>query len=1325
MNLSKLKIWIFAVLSSFFVLLSIGQAFLIKRSSAFEFDPTKWIFCEVLGEEGADIIKAQRTDWLPFIFNSKSNLGDTDNPNYSVHNGVLKVAGYKINEKPRNEEANILERFGLAGTTYSSYKGEWKYYNIDPCKDENGKSKKAAGGHPFDEDYIVSQPYGMTPWAASSGMYGGGGHMGLDIVPVRLYPNNLGLIEKEDIPIYSMSDGVVHSIGEDPNAFGGYFIRIKNDEGMIGYFHNKQSSTKSHNLKVGDTVKTGDVIGFLGSTGTTSPNGVSCAYPCTHIHLEYNDASGKSVDPSFLIKGEGNALQQNDVVKVSDPVAGGKGGSSGGNTATPTSNDYGAFYEGRLEPLSTWGEIHSSVDVRTKEFARGHFVAFGKAFLNNLANILLWIVKFILTFVLALISLSLDDVSAILGFTTTGGGTNEFNKFQEGFVKQLFTGIFEPLVFIMVLMSAVYIFVLGIVRKQYRAAIGAFAQMMLAIVIGYAIFAIPSLITLPNRMATLVQALVISGVGTNIATDGPETLGLCETELSQPPKAPANGFTLDNPIAGNGYMESVTDYMKAVLGCRMYSEYLFKPFVKAQFGSEFKDLTAMKNVNSEWTGDYSVHLGGNKKIKNLGLYHVSVFSGYHSGTDGKIAPLVNGVHRDYYRIVDILANYDEDVFKGTGLSGNDNSSSSSSSGGGIPGNVQKFLEENGDMAKKLAEESGLYASVMLAMAGIESAWGASPSGDFNYFGIKCFNSNCKTGLTTNEVYGGQTVTIQDGFQNFESVEDGWKGYAKFLWGCGAGADFKGGLKKNSGTPEEAIEKIIKAGYATDPTYVQKAIDVINQYDLKKYDTSGKEPTKPGDYEPCANGGGNPGGGGDGSSGGDSEWTQDVPVPQLNPVLAEWDYWIGNRPGHKFGYTFLMLILVIIGSILPIMFGMIAAMYGIGITLLSILAPVFLTFGVWAGKGNRIMLQYLGSLLSLILKKAVATFLLVISVIIVSTIMSMINEIGFIGAMIYFIVISFVLWKNKDKIIEAVAKINIGKLNGTPAMDAIGKTGGIAKGVTKVGVTSVISGVQALRNSGNLRTAGRAMRNQARQATSDEMYKSKTGRATLMSVEKTRREKAKEAKLNESAAQLKCQGCGTQLKGSYFTSDKSGATLCEICASASGFENMTEQQINKDDTQYGKSTATTRSSGGMGAGSTGKSQRKHLAAKGELSRYHISNDELATDFKFNSVDDWNDVDKERLHKRIRDSIEIVNSDMNRAKKDNRALSDYYIPEPLRPYLPAAKMASIVSSDDKDAYARAVREAWLAWYRSIAFAKGGDVKEIEKEIENISGKSEEQS
>lgn len=80
-------------------------------------------------------------------------------------------------------------------------------------------------------------------------------HEGCDIMDEKNYPG--------EIPIVSVSDGIVTNLGW--LYLGGYRIGITDENNIYYYYAHLNSYAAS--LKVGDAVKAGQLLGFMGNTG--------------------------------------------------------------------------------------------------------------------------------------------------------------------------------------------------------------------------------------------------------------------------------------------------------------------------------------------------------------------------------------------------------------------------------------------------------------------------------------------------------------------------------------------------------------------------------------------------------------------------------------------------------------------------------------------------------------------------------------------------------------------------------------------------------------------------------------------------------------------------------------------------------------------------------------------------------------------------------------------------------------------------------------------------------------------------------------------------
>ena len=102
-------------------------------------------------------------------------------------------------------------------------------------------------------------------------------------------------------PIYSVSDGVVENIGW--LRLGGYRIGIRSRHGA--YFYYAHLSDYAKDFQIGEEVKAGTLIGFMGDTGYSDTPGTTGNFP-VHLHfgVYFNDESGNefSVNPFPLLR---------------------------------------------------------------------------------------------------------------------------------------------------------------------------------------------------------------------------------------------------------------------------------------------------------------------------------------------------------------------------------------------------------------------------------------------------------------------------------------------------------------------------------------------------------------------------------------------------------------------------------------------------------------------------------------------------------------------------------------------------------------------------------------------------------------------------------------------------------------------------------------------------------------------------------------------------------------------------------------------------------------------------------------------------------------
>lgn len=158
---------------------------------------------------------------------------------------------------------------------------------------------------------------------------------------------------------------------------------------------------------------------------------------------------------------------------------------------------------------------------------------------------------------------------------------------------------------------------------------------------------------------------------------------------------------------------------------------------------------------------------------------------------------------------------------------------------------QQFIEEVGPMAKTDSQQSKVLASVTIAQAILESDNGNSrlASEGKALFGIKAntgWQGKIWTG-TTLEYYDGKRKQIVAGFRAYNSWEASIKDHSNFLIKNKRYQAIIGEKDYRA-----ACKALQTAGYATDPNYASKLIQLIETYQLTRYDgvVTGTEKDEP-------------------------------------------------------------------------------------------------------------------------------------------------------------------------------------------------------------------------------------------------------------------------------------------------------------------------------------------------------------------------------------------------------------------------------------------------------------------------------------------------
>lgn len=146
---------------------------------------------------------------------------------------------------------------------------------------------------------------------------------------------------------------------------------------------------------------------------------------------------------------------------------------------------------------------------------------------------------------------------------------------------------------------------------------------------------------------------------------------------------------------------------------------------------------------------------------------------------------------------------------------------------------ESFVDSMKPYAEKAAKALGVEPSLLIAQAALETGWGkkviANANGSSNnLFNIKADRSwsGNKVATQTLEFHGNTPVKETAAFRSYANFEQSFNDYVQFL---NENPRYETALKNGNGS-EQFIRDIHKAGYATDPKYADKVLDVKQRID---------------------------------------------------------------------------------------------------------------------------------------------------------------------------------------------------------------------------------------------------------------------------------------------------------------------------------------------------------------------------------------------------------------------------------------------------------------------------------------------------------------
>ena len=153
------------------------------------------------------------------------------------------------------------------------------------------------------------------------------------------------------------------------------------------------------------------------------------------------------------------------------------------------------------------------------------------------------------------------------------------------------------------------------------------------------------------------------------------------------------------------------------------------------------------------------------------------------------------------------------------------------------GDSDEFVATMLPMAEQAAKRIGIDPRYLVAQAALETGWGKSVmrntdgSSSHNLFGIKATGNwdGGEARAITSEYRDGQFVKETAAFRSYDSYQDSFHDLVSLLQNNSRYQDAVNAADK----PEQFVQELQKAGYATDPNYASKISQIARQ--MKSYE----------------------------------------------------------------------------------------------------------------------------------------------------------------------------------------------------------------------------------------------------------------------------------------------------------------------------------------------------------------------------------------------------------------------------------------------------------------------------------------------------------
>lgn len=153
----------------------------------------------------------------------------------------------------------------------------------------------------------------------------------------------------------------------------------------------------------------------------------------------------------------------------------------------------------------------------------------------------------------------------------------------------------------------------------------------------------------------------------------------------------------------------------------------------------------------------------------------------------------------------------------------------------IADHVLNFVDKLKPYAEQAASILGVDAKILIAQSALETGWGMftakgeTGENSNNLFNIKAKNSDKNAiKIKTTEFLADKPIKMNQYFKRYDSMEDSFRDFVQLIQGS---ERYQQALDHH-GNSEQFIQRLQKAGYATDPNYADKILTIYRNPNLQ-------------------------------------------------------------------------------------------------------------------------------------------------------------------------------------------------------------------------------------------------------------------------------------------------------------------------------------------------------------------------------------------------------------------------------------------------------------------------------------------------------------